>query len=189
MTDLAASRGQLRELLRRRAVLHGDFVLSSGRRSSYYLDARRVTLSAAGSVLVGTVFLATLPASGIEAVAGLTLGADPIVCAISVLAGLGGRDIAGIIVRKEPKGHGTGRRLEGPWRDGMRAAVVDDTLTTGASSLEAARAVEEAGGEVVGVYALIDREQGARAAIEGAGYPFTAVFCASELVAEDHSTV
>jgi orotate phosphoribosyltransferase len=165
-------------------VLRGDFVLASGRRSSYYLDARRVTLSAAGSRLVGQVFLAALGDVEIEAVAGLTLGADPIVAAIATISGTVGNPVDGLIVRKAAKEHGTGRRIEGPWRDGMRVAVVDDTLTTGASSLQAAEAVTEAGGTVVAVYALIDREQGARGAIEAAGYPFEAIYRADEVLGE-----
>jgi orotate phosphoribosyltransferase len=168
-------------LLRQKAVLHGDFVLSSGQRSNVYLDARRVTLSAEGSVLVGRVFLDALGGAGAEAIAGLTLGADPIVAAIALMSGLDGLALDGLIVRKERKEHGAGRRIEGPWRPGLRVAVVDDTLTTGASSLSAARAVEEEGGHVCGVYALIDREQGARQAIERAGYAFHAIFTAAEL--------
>jgi orotate phosphoribosyltransferase len=164
--------------------MRGDFVLSSGRRSAYYLDARLVTLSSEGSPLVGAVFLDALPISGVDAVAGLTLGADPIVTSIAVTAGLSGRSIDGLIVRKAAKEHGTARRLEGPWRSGLRVAIVDDSLTTGASSLEAARAVEEAGGRVVGVYALIDREEGAGAAVAAAGYPFHAIYRANDLLGE-----
>lgn len=178
----AETRGQLRKLLRTRAVLHGDFVLSSGRRSSYYLDARRVTLSAAGAALIGDAFLDALSDLDLEAVAGLAIGADPIVASIAAAAGRSGRDIDGLIVRKERKEHGAGRRIEGPWREELRVAVVEDTLTTGASSLQAAQAVEEEGGKVVIVCALIDREQGAREAIEKAGYPFRTLFRASELI-------
>lgn len=161
--------------------MRGEFVLSSGRHSSYYLDARVVTLSAEGSGLVGAVFLDALPQE-VQAVAGLTLGADPIVSAIAVVAGLAGRPVDGLIVRKEPKGHGAGRSIEGPWRDGMRVAVVDDTLTTGSSSLRAAEAVRAAGGTVAGVYALIDRGEGARQAVEAAGYPYLALYQAAEIV-------
>jgi orotate phosphoribosyltransferase len=169
-------------LLRRRAVLRGDFVLSSGQRSPYYLDARIVTLSAEGSALVGAVFLEALDGVHADAVAGLTLGADPIVSAIATYAGLCSRPIDGLIVRKAAKEHGAGRRIEGPWRSHLRVAVVDDTLTTGTSALQAARVVEEAGGTVCGIWALIDRGQGAREAIEAAGYTFRAIFLASELV-------
>jgi orotate phosphoribosyltransferase len=156
--------------------MHGDFVLASGQRSSYYLDARIVTLSAAGSALVGEVFLDHMGGANVDAVAGLTVGADPIVASIAVVSGQQGRSIHGLIVRKEQKEHGAGRRIEGPWREGMSVAVVDDTLTTGASALQAAHTVEEAGGAVEGVWALIDRRQGAREAIEDAGYPFHAIF-------------
>jgi orotate phosphoribosyltransferase len=173
---------QLRSLLRERAVLRGNFILSSGQRSSHYIDARLVTLSAHGGVLVGHVFLASLAGEEIHAVAGLTLGADPIVSAIAIMSGLEGRAIDGLIVRKRTKSHGAGRRIEGPWRSGLRVAVVDDTLTTGASALEAARAVEEEGGIVSGVWALIDREQGAAEAIATAGYRFSAIYRAADLL-------
>lgn len=175
---------QLRLLLRRHAVLRGDFVLSSGQRSPYYLDARLVTLSSAGAWLVGRAFEECLAGHDVDAVAGLAIGADPIVAAIAAYAGSVGRALDGLIVRKERKEHGAGRLIEGPWRAGLRVAIVDDTLTTGASSLQAAGVVSEAGGSVEGVYALIDREQGARAAIEAAGYAFTALFTARELLDE-----
>ncbi len=178
----AATSQKLRGLLRREAVLRGDFVLSSGQHSDYYLDARLVTLSSAGAWLVGQAFLERFHDHEVSGVAGLAIGADPIVAAIATCAGSLGRHLDGFIVRKERKEHGAGRRIEGPWRDGLRIAIVDDTLTTGASSLEAARAVEEAGASIEGVYALIDREQGARAAIEAAGYSFASLFTASELL-------
>lgn len=171
--------------LREHAVLHGEFVLSSGARSTYYLDARRVTLSATGAALVGELFLDALAETGISGVAGLTLGADPIVSAIVTLAGTRDMRLDGFLVRKEAKGHGTARRIEGPWRPGLRVAVVDDTLTTGSSSLAAAAAVEEAGSEVTGIYALIDREQGAREALAAAGYKLTVLFTARELLGHD----
>lgn len=184
MTTLSTggARSRLQRLLAERAVLRGDFILSSGARSSYYLDARMVTLSSEGSALVGEVFIDALRNLDVDAVAGLTVGADPIVTAIAVMSSLSSRRLDGLIVRKEQKEHGAGRRIEGPWRPGLRVAVVDDTLTTGASSLEAARVVEGAGGEVGAVWALIDREQGARQAVERAGYAFGAVFTASDLI-------
>jgi orotate phosphoribosyltransferase len=176
-------RGALLQILRRDAVLHGDFVLSSGQRSSYYLDARRVTLSAAGAPLVGLLFLREIQGLGVDAVAGLTLGADPIVSAVATVSGQRGHPIDGLIVRKAAKEHGAGRRIEGPWRVGMRAAVVEDTMTTGASALEAAGAVRDAGGTVPAIWGLIDRKQGAREAIEAAGYSFGAIYSVDELLA------
>jgi orotate phosphoribosyltransferase len=176
------ARARLLSILKESAVLRGDFILSSGQRSDYYLDARRVTLSAAGSALVGEVFLELLASSQVDAVAGLTLGADPIVTAIAVVSGQRGQPLDGLIVRKQTKEYGAGRLLEGPWRDGLRVAVVEDTMTTGASALRAARAVSEAGGSVVGVYGLIDRHQGARHAVESAGYPFASIYDVEELL-------
>jgi orotate phosphoribosyltransferase len=178
----SSTRDALRDLLRSRAVMRGEFVLSSGKRSSFYLDARLVTLSAEGSRLVADSFMEALHGSGADSVAGLTMGADPIVASIAALSSQNGRPLDGLIVRKEAKQHGAARRIEGPWREGRSVAVVDDTLTTGASALEACRAVEDAGGTVVGVFTLIDREQGAAKAIEAAGYPFTAIFTADELL-------
>lgn len=175
------ARDRLLSLLRDRAVLRGDFILSSGQRSDRYLDARLVTLAADGSPLVGEVFLDMLRGSGAQAVAGPTVAADPIVAAIAVVSGLQGTPIDGLIVRKERKEHGTGRRIEGPWRDGLRVAIVDDTLTTGGSLLDAVGAVVEAGGRITGVYALIDRQEGGREAVEAAGYPFQAVFTVLDL--------
>lgn len=157
-------------------------MLASGRRSSYYIDGRLVTLSGEGAAMVAHAFLAVIDRDIVDAVAGLTIGADPIVASIAALSGLHGKPIDGVIVRKERKDHGTGGRLVGPWRPGLRVAIVDDTFTTGGSAIEAARAIEEEGGSVRGVYALIDREQGARATIEAAGYPFTALFTASQLL-------
>ncbi len=178
------ARESLLRLLRERAVLRGDFVLASGAHSTYYLDARIVALSFAGAPLVGQVFFDMLRNRSIDAVAGLAIGADPIVCAIAAYSGLNGTGIDGLIVRKEAKPHGTGQRIEGPWRTGLRVAVVDDTLTSGASALEAAKTIQEAGGAVDGVYALIDREQGARTAIENAGLSYQAVFTARQVLQE-----
>jgi orotate phosphoribosyltransferase len=163
-------------------VLHGDFVLSSGQHSSVYLDARVVTLSAAGSGLVGRVMLDALRDLHPDAVAGLAIGADPLVASVAAISGLEGGDVDALIVRKEAKAHGAGRRIEGPWRAGMRIAILEDTMTTGASSLQAAQAVAEAGGTVVCVLGLIDREQGAREAVEAAGYEFRTVFTAAEVL-------
>jgi len=175
-------RDNLLRVLRDHAVLHGDFVLSSGQRSPYYLDARLVTLSARGSALVAVLLLDAFGSNLPDAVAGLAVGADPIVASIACMAGVRGLAVDGLIVRKESKAHGTSRRIEGPWRDGMRVAIVDDTLTTGGSALQAAQVISEAGGQITGIYALIDREEGARQAIGAAGYLYHPVYTASELM-------
>jgi orotate phosphoribosyltransferase len=175
------ARRKLKQILRDRAVLKGDFVLSSGQHSNYYLDARLVTLSAVGSGLVGQVMLHEIKDSGAQAVAGPAIGADPVVASIAVVSGLAGQPIDGLIVRKVAKSHGTGRRVEGPLRRGMKVAIVEDTVTTGQSCLAAAKAVEEEGGTIVGVYALIDRNQGAAELFQSEGYPYRPVFTNSDL--------
>src|SRR3954470_7993367 len=136
-------RSRLIELLRRDALRTGAFTLASGRSSHYYVDGRTVTLSAEGAALIGAGVLealADLP--GVQAVGGLTMGADPIVGATLAAAGAGARpDLLGFLVRKEAKGHGTGKLVEGPLRPGMVVAIVDDVATTGGSSLQAVAAV------------------------------------------------
>jgi len=176
------ARDELRRLLRTHAVLRGDFVLSSGRHSDVYLDGRLVTLSARGAALVGQSFLEALSSSNVDAVAGLTLGADPIVSAIAAMSGFQGGGVDGLIIRKQAKQHGAGRRIEGPFRTDARVAIVDDTLTTGASALEAAGVVRAAGAYIVGVWAMIDREEGAREAVSDAGYVFNRLFTSAELL-------
>ncbi len=176
---------ELRRLLRAHAVLRGDFVLSSGRRSNVYLDGRLVTLSARGAVLVGQSFLEALGSSNVEGVAGLTLGADPIVSAIAAVSGFQGGTVDGLIIRKQAKQHGAGRRIEGPFRADMRVAIVDDTLTTGASALEAAEVVRAAGARIVRIWAMIDREEGAREAVSVAGYEFDRLFTSAELLDDE----
>jgi len=175
-------RENLLRVLRDHAVLRGDFVLSSGQRSSYYLDARLVTLSARGSALVAVLLLDAFGSNPPDAVAGLAVGADPIVASIACMAGVRGLGVDGLIVRKESKAHGTSRQIEGPWREGMRVAIVDDTFTTGASALQAAQVISAAGGRITGVYALIDREEGAREAVESAGYRYQVMYTASEIL-------
>src|SRR3954447_18292436 len=140
-------RGRLMALLRRDALKTGEFTLASGRTSHYYVDGRRVTLSAEGAALIGAGVLDALADRvDVAAVGGLTLGADPIVGATLALAPARGRpDLRGFLVRKEAKGHGTGRLVEGPVEPGMSVAILDDVATTGGSSLQAAAAAEAMG--------------------------------------------
>lgn len=178
------ARDDLLQLLQMRAVLHGEFVLSSGQRSSYYLDARLVTLSARGSRLIGRLFVDELTVDPPDAVGGMSVGADPIVTAVTVTSAYDGSPIDGLLVRKAAKGHGAGRRVEGPIRDGMRVVVVEDTVTTGSSLLAAADAIREAGGRVSRAVALIDRQEGAAARLRESGIDFHALYTSSELVAK-----
>jgi orotate phosphoribosyltransferase len=167
MSDL----DHLTDLLARRSATRGHFVLASGRESTLYIDARLTTMSPDGLALVGPLGLAALRGAGwgVDSVGGLTLGADPVAYAISYASALAGDPLRVFTVRKEPKAHGTGRRIEGSFQPGDRVAVVEDVITTGGSALTAVRAVREAGGTVAGVLALVDREEGGREAIEAEG--------------------
>jgi orotate phosphoribosyltransferase len=163
---------ELAQLLREKSVELGSFTLASGRTSSYYVDARRTTMSARGLELIGELGLAAVRDAGWDATAvgGLTLGADPVAYAVSLASRRAPPAIDAFTVRKEPKGHGAKRQIEGCFGAGARAVVVEDVITTGQSALRAIEAVAAAGGVVVGVLAVVDREEGGRQAIEQAGH-------------------
>jgi orotate phosphoribosyltransferase len=188
MTDQAESLLTLRALLAERSARRGQFTLASGRISSLYIDARLTTMSPEGLALIGPLGLNALRASDwrVDAVGGLTLGADPIAYAISYASALrraDGPPIRAFTVRKEAKTHGTGRLIEGPFRAGDRVAIVEDVITTGSSALRAAEAVLAAGGVIAGVLALVDREEGGREALESAGLEVRSLTRAGEIVA------
>jgi orotate phosphoribosyltransferase len=142
-------------------------------------------MSPDGLALIGPLGVSALHAAGwkVDAVGGLTLGADPVSYAIAYASALAGTPIRAFTVRKEAKAHGTGRLIEGPFREGDRVAVVEDVITTGGSALRAVQAVRDAGGQVAGVLALVDREEGGREALEGAGLPVIALARARDIVA------
>lgn len=175
---------RLLTLLAERSARRGHFTLASGRQSTLYIDARLTTMSPDGLALIGPLALARLASAGwlVDAVGGLTLGADPISYAIAYASAATASPIRAFTVRKEPKAHGTGRLIEGPFRDGDRVAVIEDVITTGGSALRAVDAIRAAGGQVVGVLALVDREEGGREALEGAGLSVLAIARASEIV-------
>ncbi len=141
-------------------------------------------MSPDGLALIGPLAISALTSAEwrVDSVGGLTLGADPVSYAIAYASALAGTPIRAFTVRKEAKAHGTGRLIEGPFRKGDRVAVVEDVITTGGSALRAAEAIRAAGGEVVGVLALVDREEGGREALEGAGLPVIALARAAEIV-------
>lgn len=173
---------RLRTLLKERALGFGEITLSSGKKSHYYVDGRLVTLSAEGAYVVGKTLLEELRGEEVDAIGGPTMGADPIAAAVAVLSQEQGNPISAFIVRKEPKKHGRARWIEGPpLAPGARVVVVDDTATTGASLVKAAEAVEEAGAKVVRIITLVDRQEGAREAIEARGYRFTPLFTPADL--------
>ncbi|MDP6929284.1 MAG: orotate phosphoribosyltransferase [Planctomycetota bacterium] len=158
--DPAAAKTRLVELVRERAYRDGlDIVLVSGKRSDFYINGKKVTLHAEGLNLLARLMLAELEAyPEVTAIGGLTLGADPIAAAVCALSYETGKELRAFLVRKEPKGHGTGACIEGDLEPGEKVAVVEDTITTGASALRAVDAVKEAGADPVVILALADRE-------------------------------
>jgi orotate phosphoribosyltransferase len=172
--EVRYDRQRLIELLERDALRRGTFTLASGRTSDYYIDGRKVTLSSEGAAVIAAGVLDRLVGlPEVQAVGGLTLGADPIVGATLGLAALAGRpQLRGFLVRKEAKAHGTGNRVEGPLEPGTTVAIVDDVATTGGSSLQAVDAVEAMGCRVALVIAVLDRLEGAGAAFAARGIPF-----------------
>jgi orotate phosphoribosyltransferase len=178
LPGLEAPRQRLLDLLRRFAFERKTVTLSSGRTSDFYIDCRRVSLSAEGHFLIGQLLRAAIDriAPEAEAVGGLTLGADPLVSAVSTVSFIAGKPLAGFLVRKEAKGHGTGQWLEGGrLREGLPVVVVDDVITSGGSILRATERARAAGLSVVHALALVDREEGGREAIE-AQVPVTALY-------------
>jgi orotate phosphoribosyltransferase len=161
----------LERLLLARSVRRGQFVLASGRTSTFYIDCRLTTMSAEGLVLIGRLGLAALRTRGWapRSVGGLTMGADPVAYAVAAASVADGGVIDAFSVRKEAKAHGTGRRIEGNFDAGDQVVVVEDVITTGGSALKAVEAVREEGGAVLGVLAVVDREEGGRQVLEASG--------------------
>jgi orotate phosphoribosyltransferase len=166
-------REALQRLVREKALKFGDFTLASGKRASYYLDCRQITLDAQGARLIGEGMLDLLADDLPDLVGGMAIGADPITAAILTLAGMRGLPLRGVMVRKEAKQHGTGRMVEGPFREGESIAIVEDVVTTGGSSLAAIERCEAVGLNVQRVLAVIDRLEGGREAFAARGYELT----------------
>lgn len=179
-------REQLRDLIAELAVVHGKVTLASGREADYYVDLRRVTLHHRAAPLIGHVLLDTLEEAGlgpgeIDAVGGLTLGADPVALALVHAAASRGQDLDAFVVRKEGKAHGMQRRIEGPDVAGRRVVAVEDTSTTGGSVLTAVEALREAGAEVVAVAVIVDRDTGSRERIEAEGLSYHYLYGLTDL--------
>jgi orotate phosphoribosyltransferase len=182
---MPSARQELLTLLALKSFRLGEFKLSSGGTSDYYIDCRTTTLDAKGAKLTGEVFAAEIRKRGwkAQAIGGLTMGADPIVVAVSVVGG----DLNGFLVRKAEKAHGTGQRIEGFRQKGARVVIVDDVCTTGASTVQAIEAAREFGFEVVGAMCLVEREEAkGRPSVEKAAAPaeFVSVFTANDVRAE-----
>ena len=187
------ARSSLLDMLRRRAFARKEVILSSGQKSDFYVDCKQVTLHGFGHLHVGACVLAEIEAfeartgRQIGAVGGLTLGADPIASAVAMTAALRDRDLPAFIVRKEAKGHGTGAFLEGMNHipSGTPVAIVEDVMTTGASSALALRRTREAGYPVPVVIGLVDRQEGARSLLEGHGVEVASLFTRSDFIPDD----
>src|SRR5436305_6633958 len=181
-----SARQKLLSTLAHKSFRLGEFKLSSGGTSDYYIDCRTTTLDAKGSKLTGEVFTEEIRTQGWKprAIGGLTMGADPIVVAVSVVSG----ELNGFLVRKAEKQHGTGQRIEGFRKKGAQVVIVDDVCTTGASTIQAVEAAREFGFEVVGAMCLVEREEAkGRPNVEKAAAPapFISIFTASD-VCEQH---
>ena len=176
------NRARLKELLIEKALTHGRFILASGAESSYYLDVRRVSMDPEGAHLIATLLLDALDGEDVAAVGGPVLGAAPIVGAVAAESFRRGHPLPVFLVRKEAKGHGTGRLIEGNFLEGTTVALVEDVVTAGGSVLSAVDLVEAAGSRVSRIVTVVDREAGGRAALEKRGIAFTALFEVSELL-------
>ncbi len=181
-SDVASLRARLRDLLVERAIRYGEFTLASGQTSHYYVDKTQITLMGEGLYCLARIILDQLEGLDVDAVGGMTIGADPIAGAVAALGVCHGYNLDAFIVRKERKDRGTQQRVEGPLREGARVVVLEDVITTGGSALTAVKAVEEERkAKVVQVLAMVDRLQGGRETIVAAGYDFTALFTVEDL--------
>jgi orotate phosphoribosyltransferase len=171
-------------LLAARSAKRGQFTLASGKQSTFYIDARLTTMSPEGLSTIGPLALSALRQTEwqVDAIGGLTLGADPIAYAISYASANSDQPLRAFTVRKELKAHGTGKLIEGPFKQGDHVAVIEDVITTGGSAIRAIDAVRAAGGVVTGVLAVVDREEGGRQTIEKAGVPVIALVTASQIL-------
>lgn len=175
------------DLVREKALKFGDFTLASGKKAKYYLDCRQVTLDSRGARLIAEGMLELIGEPLPDAVGGMAIGADPITGAIITLAGLRDLPLRGVIVRKEAKGHGTGRAVEGPVAPGEEIVIVEDVVTTGGSSLRAIDRCEQFGLKVRGVLAIIDRLEGGREAFAAAGHELQTLLTIRDFgIAEDN---
>ena len=157
-------------------------VLTSGKTSDYYIDAKMTTLDPVGANVIGQIILKILQSLDVDAIGGFTIGADPIVSVVAALSAESSKPLSAFIVRKEPKKHGERKMIEGPFQAGWKVVVVDDVITTGGSTLKAIRAVEEEGGKVILAIAVVDRLEGGRENLEKEGYRFLPILTRRDLI-------
>lgn len=182
--DFQENRRKLARLLLSRSYREGEFTLASGRKSDYYFDCRITSLSAEGSWLIGSLFNDLLADVDISGVGGMTMGADPLVSAVTTLSWRSGRKLDGLLVRKEAKGHGTRQYVEGlaNFNPGDSVAVLEDVVTTGGSLLKACNRIADSGLKIALTCAILDREEGGGAALASAGYKLLALYTRRELL-------
>ncbi|MGC1306757.1 MAG: orotate phosphoribosyltransferase [Phormidesmis sp.] len=179
--NLSSVRSDLLDLICKVAYKEGDFTLSSGKKSTYYINGKQVTLHAQGAVMVARLLFDRLP-QGTVGVGGLTLGADPMVSALSVVSVYEKQPVTPLIIRKEAKGHGTRAYIEGPeLPKGSLVVILEDVVTTGASAMQAVNRLRDTGYEVNDIFALVDRQQGGQALYEKAGLNFQSIFTIEDL--------
>lgn len=175
----------LKQLIKQKALKIADkpiFKLSSGKLSTYYLDLRTITLDPEGGYIIGNLIYEMVKDKNPDAVGGLTLGADPISYAVSIVSYLNKNPIKPFVVRKQPKGHGTGKQIEGNVKEGDRVFIVEDVITTASSSLKAAKVAKDAGLNILGIIAIVDREEGGEENIKNEGFDFYPIFKVSEFL-------
>ena len=179
-----AEKDRLLEILKDLSYQEGDFVLASGKKSTYYIDAKETTLNPEGMYLVGHIMHSMVrDIPGIDAVGGVSIGGDPLVCAVVLSAYSKKDNLVGFLIRKEPKGHGTNRWVEGAknLKKGMNVVILEDVVTTGGSSLKAIEGTEKEGYNVKGIVAILDRLEGGKDTIESKGYIFKSIFNLKDL--------
>lgn len=182
-----SAREQLKSLINEIAVVRGAVTLSSGAQANYYLDLRRITLDHRSAPLVGQVMLDLIDSAGlggVDAVGGLTMGADPVATAVLHQSVARGVPVDAFVVRKEAKTHGLARRIEGANVEGRRVVALEDTSTTGGSVLQAVAALREAGAHVVAVAVIVDRDTGSRERVEAEGLPYLTAYGAADLAVD-----
>ena len=191
MTDesrAAALRAELLEILKKKSVFHGEFTLASGAKSTYYIDCRLTTFDPRGATLVGQLMHELIRKEAerrgvkIDAVGGLTMGADPVALATSMASLVSPQPMQCFAVRKTPKSHGQTKLVEGNFKKGDTVVVIDDVITRGESTITAINAVVNEGGKVAFIACLVDRQEGGRDKIEGMGYPVVSLFKRDDIV-------
>ncbi|MFP4315812.1 MAG: orotate phosphoribosyltransferase [Desulfovibrionales bacterium] len=181
---MEGERKRLAELLLEKSYIEGDFTLTSGQKSDYYFDCKQTALHPEGGYLIGKMFLAMLKGSDVAGVGGMTLGADPLVSAVTVMSQVEGVPLPGFIVRKQSKGHGTNKYLEGManFQPGQPVAMLEDVVTTGGTLITACERVTDAGLVITRVLCVLDREQGGRENLKAAGFQLEPLFTREALL-------